>query len=183
MKLTKDQTQKIALGGIMLGGVVYAYFEFALAPLTASREAAAKGIASVGPQIQEAQAQIARARSLESKEPETKRLLNQVKAMIPEGSPIAWFPPKVGDLFRREGVEKVGVRIVSETTDKDLSGFGKITWAADIPKAEFLKFATAVSMLENGEPLVEVQGFEVEAGRDDVQNQRVSLNLVNLVRL
>jgi hypothetical protein len=183
MKLTKEQTQKIVLGGMMLCGVVYAYIEFALAPLTASREAARKGIENLDPQIHDAQTQIARTRALEAREPASRLLLDQVNAMTPGGSPIAWFPPKVAELFKKEGVEKVGVRIVNELPEKEIAGFARISWAADIPRADFLTFASAVSALENGEPLVEVQGFEIEAGRDDVQNQRISLSLVNFVRL
>lgn len=167
----------------MLCGVVYAYFEFALSPLTAAREAAKKGIAELEPQINDAQTQIARTRALEAKGPVSQLLLDQVKAMTPSGSPIAWFPPKVTELFKREGVEKVGVRIVNEHPEKELAGFARISWAADVPRADFLTFSSAVSALENGEPLVEIQGFEIEAGRDDVQNQRISLSLVNLVRL
>ena len=33
MKLTKDQTQKIALGALMMIGVVYSYFDFLLGPI------------------------------------------------------------------------------------------------------------------------------------------------------
>jgi hypothetical protein len=183
MKLTKDQTQKIVLGGMMLCGLVYAYFEFALAPLTTARESARKALLTLDPQIQDAQTQIARTKALEAKEPAARLLLDQVKAMIPDGSPIAWFPPKVTDLFKREGVDKVGVRIINELPDKELAGFNKISWATDIPRTDFLTFAGAVSVLENEEPLVELQGFEIEAGRDDVQNQRISLNITNLVRL
>ena len=39
MKLTKEQTQKLALGGVTVCAVIYAYFEFALAQFRAFLEA------------------------------------------------------------------------------------------------------------------------------------------------
>ena len=55
--------------------------------------------------------------------------------------------------------------------------------AVDVPRAGFLTFAAALSALENGEPLMEVQGFEIEAAREDILNQRITFTLLNLVRL
>jgi len=182
MKLNKDQIQKITLGALMFCGVIYAYFEFLLGPQSAGREHALKAAAELDPQIAAARGQIAKTKGLEEKAPEAQRLLDQVKAMIPEGSPIAWLPTKVGDLFKREGVEKATPRMLNETPEKDLTGYSKISWAVDIPRAEFLSFAKAVAALENEEPLMEVQSFEVEAIRGNMLNQRISFNLNNLVR-
>lgn len=183
MKLTKDQTQKIALGAMMFCAVVYAYFEFALSPLAASQAAAHKNVAALEPKIKEAREQLNKTKALEAKEKGAQLLLDQVGAMIPEGSPIAWFPTRITELFKKAGVEKMAIRIVNEYPEKDMPGFGRITWAAEIPKAEFVEFATAVAALENGEPLVEVQSFEVEAGREDPLNQKITVSLVSLVRL
>lgn len=182
MKLTKDQIQKIVLGAMLFCGVIYAYFEFLLGPQTAGRERAIKAAAALEPQIGAARGQIAKTQALEEKGPEAQRLLDQVKAMIPNGSPIAWLPTKVADLFKREGVDKVTPRMLNESPDKELTGFSKITWAVDVPRAEFLTFAKAVAALENEEPLMEVQSFEIEAARGDNLNQRIAFNLLNLVR-
>lgn len=182
MKLTKDQIQKIVLGSMLSCGVIYAYFEFLLGPQTAGRERAIKAAAALEPQISAARGQIAKTQALEEKGPEAQRLLDQVKAMIPNGSPIAWLPTKVTDLFKREGVDKVTPRMLNESADKELTGFSRITWAVDVPRGEFLTFAKAVAALENEEPLMEVQSFEIEASRGDIQNQRIAFNLLNLVR-
>lgn len=183
MKLTKDQIQKIALGAMMLCGVIYGYFEFLLAPLSAARNNALSETAALAPKIDAARAQLAKTKAVESKEPATQILLDSVKAMIPEGSPIAWVPTKLSDLFKREGVERVSARMVSEIPEKELPGFSKLSWAVEIPRVEFITLASALSALENAEPLMEIHVLEIEAGREDVQFQRALFTLHNLVRL
>ena len=183
MKLTKDQTQKIVLGAMMLCGAVYAYFEFLLGPLSAARQTALKDTAALEPQIKATAEQLAKTKALEAKGPEAQRLLELVKAMIPDGSPIAWVPTKVTDLLKREGIDKASARMINELPEKELTGFGRTSWAVEIPRAGFLTFAAAVATLENQEPLMEIQGFEVETGREGVENQRISFSLLNLVRL
>ncbi len=183
MKLSKDHIQKIALGGMLLCGVVYSYFEFLLGPLSAGREQAAKDAEALVPKIAAARAQIAKTKAIEAKAPASELVLTQVKAMIPEGAPIAWVPTKLTDIFKREGIEKSSARMVGEYPEKELTGFGKFGWGVEVPRVEFITFAKALSALENGEPLMEIQTLEVEAGRDDAQFQRVSLTLHNIVRL
>ena len=183
MKLSKDQIQKIALGGMLLCGVIYSYFEFLLGPLSSGREQALKDTEALLPKIAAARTQIAKTKTVEAKAPASQQVLDQVKAMIPEGAPIAWVPTKLTDLFKREGVEKSSARMVGEHSEKELAGFGKYVWGVEIPHVEFITFAKALSALENSEPLMEVQTLEVEAGREDAQFQRVSLTLHNIVRL
>jgi hypothetical protein len=183
MKLTKEQTQKIALGAMMFCGVIYSYFEFLLGPLSAGRELAAKETEALAPKIAAARTQIAKTKAIEQKAPASLELLDQVKAMIPQGAPIAWVPTRLTELFKREGVDKASARMAGEPAERDLAGFGKFAWTVEIPRVEFITFARALAVLENSEPLMEVQSLEIEAGRDNVQFQRVSLTLHNIVRL
>ena len=183
MKLSKDQIQKIALGGMLFCGVIYSYCEFLLGPLSAGREQAQKETAALVPKIAAARTQITKTKSIEARAPASQQVLEQVKAMIPEGAPIAWVPTKLTELFKREGVEKATARMAGELAEKELAGFGKFSWTVEVPRVEFNHFAAALSALENGEPLMEVQTLEIEAGRDDAQFQRVSLTLQNIVRL
>ncbi len=183
MKLSKDQIQKIALGSMLFCGVIYSYFEFLLGPLSTGREQAIKDAEALVPKIAVARAQLAKTKTIEAKAPASQVILEQVKAMIPEGAPIAWVPTKLTELFKREGVEKSSARMVGEHSEKELTGYTKFAWAVELPRVEFLTFAKALSVLENSEPLMEVQTLEIEAGRDDAQFQRVSLTLYNIVRL
>jgi hypothetical protein len=182
MKLTKDQIQKIVLGGMIFCGVIYSYFAFLLGPLSAGREQALKDTQEIGPKIAAARAQIAKTKGIEEKAPASLRTIEQVQAMIPQGSPIAWVPTKIADLFKREGVEKVSARMAGELPEKELTGFGRYSWSVEVPHVEFITFGRALSALENDEPLMEIQSLEVDAGHDDVQFQRTSITLQNIVR-
>lgn len=181
MKLNKEQKQKIVLGVMMLVGGVYAFFEFLLGPLYKSRDLAAKNGAALNPKIVSARGQIAKTKELENKLPAAKKFTAQVITLIPDGSPVAWFPPKVGEYFKRHGIEKFSVRNNSETAEKDIPGFRKLSWGMEIPRADFVPFAKAVAEMENEEPLFEIQAIDIEVDRDEVQMQRVNLGIVNLV--
>ena len=183
MKLSKDQIQKIALGGMIFCGVIYSYSAFLLGPLSSGREQALKDTEALAPKISAARAQIAKTRGVEDKAPLSLRLLDQVQTMIPPGAPIAWVPTKISDLFKREGVEKVSARMAGELPEKELTGFGRCSWNVEVPRVDLITFGRALSALENEEPLMEIQSLEVDAGRDDVQFQRVSISLQNIVRL
>ena len=54
--------------------------------------------------------------------------------------------------------------------------------AVELPSVEFTTFAKALAVLENEQPLMEIQNVEIAAGRSDVQFQHVSINLHNIVR-
>jgi hypothetical protein len=183
MKLNKDQKQKLLLGGMLVIGVVYAYFEFLLGPLRKAENAAAQNAKALEPKIAAAKAQLAKVEQLKMRQPEAKKFMEQVNSMIPEGSPIAWFPPRLVEFLKKRGVDRVTTRMNNETVEKELSGFRRLNWNAEAPKTDFIVFAAAVAALENEEPLVEIQAFEVEAGREDVSVQRATLNLNNLMHL
>lgn len=182
MKLNKDQTQKIALGALMMVGVVYSYFDMLLGPLQQAREVANKNLNGLEPQIATANAQIASAKNVEAKAPDTTKLLVQVQGMIPEGSPVAWFPPRLSEFFKKHGIDKVNARVISDSLDKDYPGFRRVSWGIDLPRVDFLPFAAAIAALENEEPLLQIQSLELEAGRDEAQMQRATLVINNLVR-
>lgn len=164
-------------------GVIYAYFEFLLGPLSTGRENAVKEAAALAPKIDAAKAQIAKTKAIEVKAPGAQQILEQVNAMIPQAAPIAWVPTRLADFFKREGVEKATARMVGELSEKELTGFGRCAWAVEIPRVEFIAFAATLSVFENVEPLMEVQTLEIEAGREEAQFQRMSLTIHNTVRL
>jgi hypothetical protein len=182
MQLSKDQIQKIGIGAMALCGVVYGYFSFILGPLLEERTRLVNDTAGLEPQIKAAQTQIAKTKALEAKAPEATTLLDAVNAMIPNGSPIAWVPTKVADILKSEGIDRVSTRMVNEFPDKELTGFGKMSWSVEVPAADFLSIAACVAKLENDEPLMEVMSFDIEAGREDVQKQHIALTVHNIVR-
>jgi hypothetical protein len=183
MKLTKDQKQKLALGGMIVVGVIYVYFEFLLGPLRRAEQAAASATTALEPKISVAKAQIKKVELLKAKQPAAKQYMDQIKSMIPEGSPIAWFPPRMVEFFKQHGIDRVTARLNNETVERELTGFRRLNWGVEAPKANFLVFAATVAALENEEPLIEIQSFEIETLREDVSAQRSALILNNLMHL
>jgi hypothetical protein len=182
MKLGKDEIQKLVLGGLLLLGVVYSYFDLLLFPLKKHQDAVAKSTVALGPEIQNAQAQIKKTQDLEKTVPEKTVVLRQVDAMIPEGSPVAWFPTKIGDFFKRQGIEKATTKINSETPEKELTGFRRLSWGIDFPKVVYSQFGGAIAALENEEPLLEIRTMQIDTTRDDAESQRSTITVHNLVK-
>jgi hypothetical protein len=182
MKLGKEEIQKIVLGVLLFFGVIYSYFDLLLGPLVKHQEVATRSVATLVPGIAGARAQIEKTKQAEKDAPKANLPMRQVQAMIPEGSPVAWFPTRIADFFKKRGIDHVSTRISGESTDKDLPHFRKLAWGVDIPKVEFVTFAQAVAALENEEPLVEISALQIDASRDDVETQHVFLTVNNLVK-
>lgn len=182
MKLAKEEIQKLVLGGLLCLGVVYSYFDMLLFPLKKKQRATEKSSTALGPEIQNAQAQIKKTADLERTLGESTIVLRQVDEMIPEGSPVAWFPKKVGDFFKQQGIEKATTKLNSEIPEKELAGFRRMAWGIDLPKVGYNQFGGAIAMLENEEPLLEIRSLQIDASRDDAETQRSTLTVHNLVK-
>lgn len=182
MKLGKDEIQKLILGLLLFFGLVYSYFDLLLGPLSRRQAATQQSIVALGPEIANARAQIAKTQQLEKGAPGTMLINRQVEAMIPEGSPVAWFPTRMTEFFKKQGIDKALTRMNGELSDKALPGFRKLVWGVDLPKVEFVPFAEAIAALENEEPLLEIASLQIDASRDDVESQHALLTVSNLVK-
>ena len=181
MKLDQEQIKKIALSVLLLIALLYGYFTYLLGPLQQAEKNATNGIATVIPQIADAKKQIATTADLETKAPAATAFLTKLRNTIPDGAPIAWFPPKMADFFRSHGIEKCTTHLVSEETDP-MPGFKKLVWAIDVPKVEFVPLGVAISSLENDEPLLTILNVSIDATREDAQYQHATLILTTLVK-
>jgi hypothetical protein len=182
MKLGKEEIQKIVLGTLLLFGIVYSYFDLLLGPLMKRAEMTQQNVAALGPEIANAKAQMAKTKQMELDSPKATLPVHQAEAMIPEGSPVAWFPTRMADFFKKQGLDKAATRMTGESTEKDLPGFRKLAWGVDLPKVDFVTFGQAIAALENEEPLLEISALQVDASRDDVETQHAFLTVNNLVK-
>ena len=114
MKLDQEQIKKLGLAVVVLIAVLYGYFAYLLGPLKQGELNATRGIATVTPQIADAKVQIAE-RESEKVAPDATAFLAQLKDTIPDGAPIAWFPPKMANFFKRHGIEKSTTHMVSDS--------------------------------------------------------------------
>src|SRR5580692_9847938 len=106
MKFGKEEIQKMVLGGMIFAGVTVAYFTLLLGPLGDSKDVTEKDISELRPKLDAAKKQIKRTADKELAAPKSTLVLKELTALIPEGSPVAWFPTQVEDFFKREGIQK-----------------------------------------------------------------------------
>jgi len=181
MKLQEEQLKKIGLSFAVFAALVWGYYAYLLGPLEKSERDAVNGIASLEPQISDAKDQIAKTAALEKQAPEATAFLENIKNSIPDGEPIAWFPPKMADFFKSRGIPKCTTHMLSEAADA-MPGFKRIVWSIDVPKVEFVPLGVAVSTLENNEPLLTVLNVSVDATREDAEYQHATLIVSTLVK-
>jgi hypothetical protein len=182
MKLGKEEIQKLVLGVLLFFGVLYSYFDMLLGPLGKQQDATSQSIAALGPEIEGAKAQIQKTKQLEANAGQATLVSRQVEAMIPEGSPVAWFPTRMAEFFKKQGLDKVSTRMNGDSVDKDLPGFRKLAWGIDLPKVEFVPFAQALAALENEEMLLEISAVQIDSSREDVEAQHVLITVNNIVK-
>jgi hypothetical protein len=181
MKLAKKEVEKIVLGSLLCGALLYAYFFLMLGPLKEREKKSLALVGEVQPKIDGAGAQIEKTRALESKAPAAQKTLARIKALIPEGAPVAWFPPRTQDFFKRQGIERAAIRLSNEFTDKELPGFRRIYWSIDLPKVGMLSLGRAIAELENEEPLLEITNVQIEAVKDNPEYAHAILTVATLV--
>ncbi|MDP9291583.1 MAG: hypothetical protein M3O82_04360 [Verrucomicrobiota bacterium] len=181
MKLGKDDLKKMIFGGMAFVLLIYCYLTMILGPLAAREKATMKSIGELTPQLADAHAQIEKTKKFESSAPAAQEKLDQIKALIPKSEPVAWFPPRMADFFKRQGIEKVATRLNNESPEKDMPGFKKLYWSIDLPKVEFIPLAIAVAGLENEEPLLQVTNLNVEAVKEDARFQHAMITVSTIV--
>jgi hypothetical protein len=181
MKLEQEQTKKLAISVTALVALLYGYFAFLLGPLKKGEKFATDGIALLEPEIASAKKQLVTTEDLEKKAPDATEFITNIKNGIPDGEPIAWFPPKIAQFFKSHGIEKCTTHLVSESPG-NMPGFRKIVWSIDMPKVEFAPLGIAIASLENDEPLLDILNVSVDATRENAQYQHATLVLSTLVK-
>lgn len=182
MKFTKEEIQKIILMALVLIGVLYVYFNILIGGISENEARRQKLIDGLEPKITEAKKQIRKTAELEKQAASVSESLDEIRGMIPEGAPIAWFPPKMAEYFKRQGVEKVTTALNSELPGAELEGFRRISWTIGIPRVEFAKLGIALAGLENEMPLLEVQRVQIGLIKEDPKYQSATLTVVTIVK-
>jgi len=182
MKFDKEEIQKIVLLAVVLVALLYVYFELMIGGITANEAKKQGVIGDLTPKIAEARKQIKRTNDMEGQSASVNETLDEVRGMIPEGAPIAWFPPKIVDYFKRQGIEKTTTSLVGEVGDPELEGFRKLTWTITVPKVAYNKLGIAIAGLENEMPLLEITKVQIDLNKEDVATQTATLNVVTIVK-
>ena len=183
-KLTKDQIQKIFLSSLLMIGLIYCYFTFLIAGLNKADLANAAGIEDLKTKISQAKSTIKRSSSVEDSARSAEETLAQVSDMIPEGAPIAWFPPRMTAFFARHNLKGITTRSsgIDAAPDPVMHDYRNATWTLDIPQVGTSALGITLAGLENEEKLLEITRLQVSTQADAPEKQHVSLNLLSLLK-
>jgi hypothetical protein len=176
-KLNKDQIQKVILSAIGFIVLLYVYFSFFLGPLNRSRDSMLGTIAEVQNKIVSSKNEMTKASNLEKQATTATTRFAALKALSPEGAPIAWFPPRMKTFFANQEIDKATARLESSVAFKEpeLVNWMRYSWLIDLPQASFSTLGKAVAALENNEPLLSIAHINLHASPEDPEFQQVSL--------
>ncbi len=174
--------KSIILAVIVLAALLQIYFGFLLAPLSRREDQAETTLAEVAPKIASMQALQRTQAELERKAPELTAQLEQLRATVPAGEPLAWFPPRIMRSLRKQGVPRAKIQlsnIAKETSE--FHGFRRLDWTIDIPQTGFIALGAAVAEIENTEPLLGIRSVRIEASPTDPEFQAATLFAETLI--
>ena len=104
--------------------------------------------------------------------------------MIPEGAPIAWFPPRMTAFFARHNLKGITTRSggIDSAPDPVMRDYRNANWTLDIPQVGVSALGITLAGLENEEKLLEITRLQVSTQADAPDKQHVSLNLLTLLK-
>lgn len=183
-KFSKEQLQKMFLSGLLMVGLVYCYFSFLLGPLGKSDTKHVTDIATLDDEITKAKSEIKRSKSMQEQAKAAEETLAQVNDMIPEGAPIAWFPPRIHAFFERHNLKGVTVHAgsVDSAPDPTMHNFRSADWVVEMPQAGITPLGIALAGLENEEKLLEITRLQITTLADSPEKQHVSMNVTTLLK-
>jgi hypothetical protein len=183
-KLDKDQIQKIGLSALMMIILVYCYFNFLLAPLNKQEINATNRITGLDAEIEKAKSLIKRGKAVQDQSASAAEMLAQINDRIPDGAPIAWFPPQMRAFFDRHNLKDTTTRggAMETSADPNLAAFKNSSWTIDIPAAGADQLGIALAGLENENILLEITHLQINTQPDNLEKQRVSLNVITLLK-
>src|SRR2546423_2590750 len=178
LKLSKDQIQKLLLSTMGFVVLVYVYFSFFLVPLNGSRDTMLKQINELQDKVATSKNELAKTANLEKQADASTKRFAALKALSPEGAPIAWFPPRIKTFFANQEIDRATARLEGSAPYKetDLANWMRYNWVMELPQADFATLGKAVAALENTEPLLSITRVSIKALPDDPQFQQVVLN-------
>jgi hypothetical protein len=181
--LNKDQIQKLALSAMGFVILLYVYFSFFLGPLNRSRNAMKDKINDLQNKLNSSKDETTKTAHLEQQAKAATTRFAALKALNPEGAPIAWFPPRIKVFFANQQIDKAVAKLEGNTAFKqaELSEWMKYNWSIDLPQADFDLLGKALADLENSEPLLSIAKIKIQALPDQPQAQQIVLNAATII--
>jgi hypothetical protein len=182
-KLSKDQVKKLSLSAMGFVVLLYVYFSFFLGPLQTIRAGTWAQIADRQKKIDTSKTEVAKAATLERQAKESMARFAALKALTPEGAPIAWFPPRMKTFFASQQIDRAVARLESNTNFKqnELAAWTKYNWLIDLPQANFGAVGKSIAELENTQPLLCVTKLNIHVLPEQPQFQQVAIAATTVV--
>ena len=182
-KLNKNEIQKLALSLMGFVLLLYIYFSFFLGPLNKTRHTTLNAIADCQKKIDGSKNEIAKAKNLERQAKDATARFAALKALSPEGAPIAWFPPRIKAFFADQQIEKAVARLESSADFKqgDLSGWSKYNWVIELPQTDFALIGKSIADLENAEPLLSITKLSIHTIHEQPQFQQLAIAATTVI--
>jgi hypothetical protein len=178
IKLSKDQIKKVMLSAMGFVVLVYVYFSFFLGPLNRSRDTMLTQIDEFQGKVASSKSELTKTSNLEKQADASTKRFAALKALSPEGAPIAWFPPRIKTFFANQEIDKATARLEASVAYKepDLANWVRYNWLLELPQADFSTLGQAVASLENTEPLLSITRISIKALPEDPQFQQITLS-------
>jgi len=169
-----------AMGFVFL---LYVYFTFFLGPLQRSRNATLADIDELQKKIEGSKGEMPKAAGLERQAKDATTRFAALKALSPDGAPIAWFPPRVKTFFASQQIDKAVARLESNTNFKqaELSGWTRYNWLIELPQADFAALGKSIADLENTEPLLSISKLSIHVMPNESQFQQVGIAATTVI--
>jgi hypothetical protein len=182
-KLSKDQIKKLALSAMGFVVLLYVYFSFFLGPLQKARGGTLTQIADRQKKIDSSKAEVAKAATLERQAKDAMARFATLKALTPEGAPIAWFPPRIKTFFASQQIDRAVARLESNTNFKqnELGAWTKYNWLIELPQADFAAMGKSIAELENTQPLLCITKLTIHVLPEQPQFQQVAIAATTVV--
>jgi hypothetical protein len=182
-KLSKDQIKKLSLSAMGFVVLLYVYFSFFLGPLQKIRDATLSQIADRQKKIDSSKSEVTKASTLERQAKDAMARFAALKALTPEGAPIAWFPPRTKTFFANVGIDRAIARLESTTNFKqsELAAWTKYNWLIDLPQADFAALGKSIAELENTQPLLSITKLSIHVLPEQPQLQQVAIAVTTVI--
>lgn len=182
-KLSRDEIKKLALSSMGFVFLLYAYFTFFLGPLNKSRQAAESAIADVQHKLDSSKGEMQKATNLERQAKDATTRFATLKALSPEGAPIAWFPPRMKGFFADRHIDKAVARLESNGTFKEaeLAAWTKYNWLIELPQSDYVSAGQALADLENAEPILSISKLSIHTVPEQPQFQQVAIAATTVI--
>ncbi|HSV63323.1 MAG TPA: hypothetical protein VLH83_08245, partial [Chthoniobacterales bacterium] len=156
---------------------VYVYFSFFLGPLNNSRDTMLGQINELQGKVANSKNELTKTAKLEKQAETATNRFAALKALSPEGAPIAWFPPRMKTFFANQEIDKATARLENSNPYKetDLANWMRYNWVIELPQADFASLGKAVAALENAEPLLSITRVNIKTLSEDPQFQQVTM--------